>query len=88
MIAPEVMILNFGHLTTRTDEPMIHQGIRIYPQTIIEDDVWVGARTIVMPGIRLGQGSIIAAGSVVTKDVAPYSVVGGNPAKFIKSRKQ
>jgi maltose O-acetyltransferase len=87
MIAPEVMILNYGHLTERTDVPMIYQGVRTYPQTIIADDVWVGARAILMPGIHLERGSIVAAGSLVTKNVAPYSVVGGNPAKQIKVRK-
>ena len=51
----------------------------------IENDVWVGAFSIIFSGIKLGNGSVIAAGSVVTKDVEPYTVVGGNPAKFIKS---
>ncbi|MDE7126005.1 MAG: acyltransferase, partial [Muribaculaceae bacterium] len=54
---------------------------------VIEDDVWLGVRAILTPGHRIGQGSVVAAGAVVTKDVAPYSVVGGNPAKIIKSRK-
>lgn len=55
-------------------------------KVIIEDDVWVGYGSIIMSGIKIGCGSIIAAGSVVTKDVAPYTIVGGNPAKFIKYR--
>ena len=53
---------------------------------IVEDDVWIGARAIILSGVRIGQGAVIAAGSVVTKDVEPYSIVGGNPAKFIKYR--
>jgi acetyltransferase-like isoleucine patch superfamily enzyme len=53
---------------------------------IIEDDVWIGYGSIIMSGVRIGKGAIVAAGSVVTKDVVPYSIVGGNPAKFIKSR--
>jgi acetyltransferase-like isoleucine patch superfamily enzyme len=53
---------------------------------IIEDDVWVGYGTIIMSGVKIGKGSIIAAGSVVTKDIEPYSIVGGNPAKLIKIR--
>lgn len=53
---------------------------------IIEDDVWIGYGTIIVSGVKIGRGSIIAAGSVVTKDVIPYSIVGGNPAKFIKYR--
>lgn len=53
---------------------------------IIEDDVWIGYGSIIMSGITIRQGSIIAAGSVVTKDVEPYSIYGGNPAKKIKDR--
>ncbi len=54
--------------------------------TEIEDAVWIGMRSMIMPGRRLGEGSVIAAGSVVTKDVPPYAVVGGNPARIIKFR--
>lgn len=54
--------------------------------TIIGNDVWIGRECVIMPGINIGDGSIIAAYSVVTKDVPPYSVVGGNPACFIKKR--
>jgi acetyltransferase-like isoleucine patch superfamily enzyme len=53
---------------------------------IIQDDVWIGHGAIIMSGITIGTGSIIAAGSVVTKDIKPYSIVGGNPATFIKCR--
>lgn len=53
---------------------------------VIEDDVWIGLGVIINSGVRVGQGSIIASGSVVVKDVEPYSIVGGNPAKFIKYR--
>lgn len=51
---------------------------------IISDDVWIGTNAIIMKGVTIGCGAIIAAGSVVTKDVEPYTIVGGNPAKFIK----
>lgn len=53
---------------------------------IIEDDVWVGLGSIILSGVKIGTGSIIAAGSVVTKDVMPYSIYAGNPAKKIKER--
>jgi acetyltransferase-like isoleucine patch superfamily enzyme len=53
---------------------------------VIEDEVWLGFGTIVLSGTRIGKGAIVAAGSVVTKDVPPYSIVGGNPAKVIKYR--
>jgi maltose O-acetyltransferase len=86
VIAPEVMILNLGHTTTSTYVPMLLQPKRSYPPTIIEDDVWIGARALILPGIRIGRGAIVAAGAVVTKDVPAVTVVGGNPAKIIKQR--
>ena len=54
--------------------------------TIIENDVWLGYDSLIMPGVKIGNGAIVAARSVVVKDVEPYSVVGGNPARFIKYR--
>lgn len=53
---------------------------------VIKDDVWVGFGVIILSGVTIGEGSIIAAGSLVTKDVNPYSIYGGNPAKFIRNR--
>lgn len=50
----------------------------------IGDDVWIGCRSIVLPGVTVGKAAIVAAGSVVTKDVQPYTIVAGNPAKYIK----
>lgn len=54
--------------------------------TIIGNDVWLGRESVIMPGVQIGDGAIIAAYSVVTKNVQPYTVVGGNPAKIIKNR--
>lgn len=53
---------------------------------IIEDDVWVGTDSVILKGVTVGRGSIIAAGSVVTKNILPYSIVAGTPAKFSKWR--
>lgn len=53
---------------------------------VIGNDVWIGRESIIMPGVRIGDGAVIGAYSVVTKDVPSYSIVGGNPAKFIKKR--
>lgn len=53
---------------------------------IVDDDVWIGYGAIILSGIRIGQGAVVAAGTVVTKDIPPYAIVGGNPAKIIKYR--
>ena len=54
--------------------------------TVVGNDVWFGRESVIMPGVKIGDGAIIAAYSVVTKDVEPYTLVGGNPARFIKKR--
>lgn len=54
--------------------------------TVIGHDVWIGFKAIIMPGVTIGSGAIIATGSVVTRDVLPYTIVGGNPAKVIRQR--
>lgn len=51
---------------------------------IIEDNVWIGERAIILKGVTIGMGAIVATGAIVTKDVPPYSVVAGNPAKIVK----
>lgn len=56
------------------------------PGVVIEDDVWVGTRAIILAGVIVGRGAVVAAGAVVTKSVPPYAIVGGNPAKVIKMR--
>lgn len=58
----------------------------LHQQVIVEDDVWIGVGSIILSGVTIGIGSIIAAGSVVTKDVEPYCIYGGNPAKKIRNR--
>lgn len=52
--------------------------------TVIGDGVWIGMRAMIMPGVKIGEGAVVAANSVVTKDVEPYCIVGGNPAVVIK----
>lgn len=88
MMAPEIHIVANNHKFDNTVTPMCFQhSIEGKTPTVIEDDCWVGVRAIFTPGHTIGKGSIIAAGSVVTKDVEPYSIVGGNPAKLIRKRK-
>lgn len=86
MIAPHVSILNTSHNFERVDLPMVLQGETNHANPIIEDDVWLGRNAIIMPGIRIGKGSIVGAGAIVTKDVPPYCIVGGVPAKVLKKR--
>lgn len=58
----------------------------ISKEIIIEDDVWIGAHAVIMPGITIGKGAVVGAGSIVTKDVPPYAIVMGVPAKIFKFR--
>ena len=87
MIGPDVMLLARSHRFERTDIPMSDQGEGEVREIVIGNDVWIGARALIVPGVKVGTGVIIGAGAVVTKDVPPYAVVGGNPAKVIKWRK-
>lgn len=87
MMGPEVIILGGGHKYDRTDIPMRLQGDPDTIETIIGNDVWIGTRAIIMPGVRIGNGVIIGAGAVVTKDIPDYAIVGGVPARILKYRK-
>jgi acetyltransferase-like isoleucine patch superfamily enzyme len=81
--------VNISHQTliqTLTHDPQCLNFGCLCKPVLIEDDVWIGARAIILPGVKIGRGSVIGAGSVVTKDVTPYSIFVGNPAKFIKQR--
>ena len=86
MMGPECMFYTINHCTTRTDIPMCQQGTRVEKAINIADDVWIGARVIVLPGVRIGKGSIIGAGTIVTKDVPDFSVFCGNPGEVVKKR--
>ena len=87
MMGPDCVILTSNHGFDSLDIPMWKQPFSAPKPVVIEDDVWIGTRVIILPGVRVGTGSIIGAGSVVTHDVEPYSIVGGNPAKLIRYRK-
>ena len=87
IMGPDVKIYSRNHEFKSTDTPIALQGKRHYT-TKIGHDVWIGANVIILPGVRVGNHSILAAGTVVTKDVQEYAIVGGNPAKVIKMRKE
>lgn len=88
MMGPDVIIMAVSHDVSRTDIPMntpLIPGIE-RPVTI-GSDVWIGTRVIIMPGVTIGDHSIVGAGAVVTKSFPPYSIIAGVPAKTIGSRK-
>jgi putative colanic acid biosynthesis acetyltransferase WcaF len=79
-ISREVFICTASHDITKPNRPLITAPVTIC------DGVWIGARATILPGVTIGEGAIVGAGAVVTKDVEAWTVVGGNPAKFIKKR--
>ena len=87
MCGPEVITYTNSHKFDSVTIPMCEQGYTTSKKIRIGNDVWIGARVIILPGITIGDGSIIGAGSVVTKNVPNYSIVAGNPAKIIRYRK-
>lgn len=82
--SPFTQIIAVNHVFDDPIQPFIDQGITA-EGIIIEDDVWLGAGAVITDGVRVGKGAVVAAGAVVTKDVPPHTVVGGVPAKQIKS---
>ena len=85
IIGPRVTIHTSNH--RYEDATMLpYDGYSYAKKVTIEKNVWIGDSTMIVPGVTIGEGSIVAMGSVVTKDVPKYSIVGGNPAKVIKQR--
>lgn len=86
MMSPRVSIYSENHNFADANIPMIQQGVtRSYVK--IEDDCWIAANSVILAGVTIGRGTVVAAGSVVTKDVPPFSIIAGNPARIITSRK-
>lgn len=86
LIGPNTVIRAGIHNYERCDLPINKQGHR-RGKIIIENDVWISSNVVISSDVYIGEGAIIGAASVVTKDVKPYTVVAGNPAAIIKSRK-
>jgi acetyltransferase-like isoleucine patch superfamily enzyme len=87
MISPRVSIYAENHNFGRTDITMKEQGVtRSFVK--IEDDCWIAANSVILSGVTIGMGSVVAAGSVVTKDIPPFSIAAGVPAIIIKKRIQ
>lgn len=85
MIGPNVSMMAENHVFDSISIPMSKQGVSNTGITV-EDDVWIGTKAVILDGVTIGKGAIIAAGAVVTKDVLPYSIMGGVPARVIKNR--
>lgn len=85
-IGPSVHILTSNHINDYKGKPVLHNPIE-FKEVVIEDDSDIGVGAIILPGVTIGKGAIIGAGAVVTKDVLPYSIVVGNPARIIRNRK-
>ena len=86
MMGQDILMFTSNHRIDRFDVPMGAAGVTEAEQIIIGNDVWIGARVIILPGVHVGDGVVIGAGSVVTKDIPDYEVWGGNPARKLKSR--
>jgi len=86
MTGPGCAFVSGNHGFADLDTPMMLQACHSKGKIVIEEDVWIGANCVVLDGVEIGQGSIIGAGSVVTKNVEPYSIVIGNPARLLRKR--
>lgn len=87
LMGPEVIFYSQNHAFRRKDKLIIEQGYEEEKGIIIEDDVWIGRRVIILPGVTVKKGTVIGAGAIVTKSFPEYSIIAGNPAKVIGSRK-
>lgn len=88
MMGPDCIMYSYSHAYNRLDIPMAEQGFESPTPIHIGNDVWIGARVIILPGVTVGNHVIIGAGAVVTKDIPDYAVVGGVPAKVIRMRNE
>lgn len=84
LLGPDVLIINNNHSFKKDN--LIRKQEEFTAPIVIGNDVWIGAKAIILPGVTIGDGAVIAAASVVNKSVMPYTVVGGVPAKLIKQR--
>jgi acetyltransferase-like isoleucine patch superfamily enzyme len=85
MIAAHSCLTSVGHGHAELSRPMMQQPIEVAP-IVVEDDVWIGMNCTILPGVRIGRGAIVAAGALVRRDVAPYEIVGGVPARTLGRR--
>lgn len=82
-LAQGITITALNHIFENSEKRIDEQGVST-SAVVIEDDIWIGANAVILPGVTIGHHSVVAAGAVVTKDVPPHSLVAGVPAKVIK----
>ena len=87
LIGPRVLIRTANHVYENSNILIREQG-HSFSDIKIGNDVWIGANAIILPGVSIGDGAVIGAGSIVTRDVSEYTVAAGNPAKFLKARRR
>jgi len=85
-IGPAVKIITSSHAADDRMLPVLHTSL-VFGKVTIEDDCDIGTGAIILPGVTIGKGAVIGAGAIVTRDIMPYSVAVGNPAKVIKKRR-
>jgi maltose O-acetyltransferase len=86
LMGPRCILLASSHTTRDVQVPINQQGFDEDRVIVIEDDVWIGAGTVILPGVRIGKGAIIGAGAVVSRDVPALSVAVGSPARVVRTR--
>ena len=86
-LSPGTVLRAANHCFDSLEKPIMLQG-HLYGEIVIEDDVWIAANCTITPGTRIGHGAVVGAGAVVTRDVEPYAIVGGVPARVIGSRRK
>ncbi len=86
MTGPNVLLTTAQHNFQKLNVPMILQGVKEHTHIHVGNDVWLGANVTILHNIKIGNGAIVGAGAVVTKDVPDYAIVGGVPARIIKYR--
>ena len=87
-MGPDVVIYTENHRFDDLQTPMMHQGMTPERPVFIGNDVWIGARVILLPGVRIGDHAIVGAGAVIAKDVPEWAIVVGNPSRILRYRKE
>lgn len=86
VMGPDVVIMSSSHAFEDPTTAINRQGADVRRPVRIGRDVWIGTRVVILPGVEIGDGAVIGAGSIVTKNIPPYSVAVGNPARVVRQR--